>query len=183
VICCNHACPVHQIHGSNLLSCYLTEYASTFLSLARWIKCLAVPCMRICYSNFGQSAPARLIHYIIFGIIKLDTWIGNVGVIGDQMLKQILGGLCVCVSLRGFFLSSYWIDIWEFLGSNLHETDKSCVHIMVQNAVPIAQGKKDTRVYARAPSSWMVEKWWPIRVPSKKRETLWKQFLIMELFN
>jgi hypothetical protein len=24
---------------------------------------------------------------------------------------------------------------------------------MVQNAVPIAQGKKDTRVYARAPSS------------------------------
>lgn len=66
VISCNHACPVHQIHGSNLLSCYLTEYASTFLiSLARWIKCLAVPCLRICYSNFCQSAPARLIHYII----------------------------------------------------------------------------------------------------------------------
>ena len=42
----------------------------------------------------------------------LDTWIGNVGVIGDQMLKQILGGLCVrvCVFTR-IVLSSYWIDI------------------------------------------------------------------------
>jgi hypothetical protein len=45
----------------------------------------------------------------------LDTWIGNVGVIGDQMLKQILGGLCVCVSLRGFFCRHIGLIFESFL--------------------------------------------------------------------
>jgi hypothetical protein len=45
----------------------------------------------------------------------LDTWIGNVGVIGDQMLKQILGGLCVCVSLRGFFCRHTGLIFESFL--------------------------------------------------------------------